>query len=256
MTGDRAFLLAFGTLGGLYVGLLAALVLSDLAATTPAHFAAAFADPAIRSAVMLRLLTSLAAAILSTWVAVPLGYLLARVRFPGKPIVEVLLDVPLVLPPLVLGLSLLVLFRTPPGQAVERYLPFTYAPAGVVLAQFVAVTAFAVRAVRTTFDHLSPRTEQVALTLGCSRWQAFARVALPEAWRGVVVAFTLAWARAVGEFGPVLVFAGVTRHRTEVLATSVFLELSVGKLESAVAVSLVMVAAAAVVTVLARRATA
>ncbi len=88
------------------------------------------------------------------------------------------------------------------------------------------------------------------MTLGCSRGQAFWRVTLPEARRGVTAAFTLAWARSLGEFGPVLVFSGATRFRTEVLSTTVYLELSMGNLEAAIAVSLLMVAAAVVVLVL------
>jgi molybdate transport system permease protein len=77
-------------------------------------------------------------------------------------------------------------------------------------------------------------------------------VVLPQAWRGVVAAFTIAWARSLGEFGPILVFAGATRMRTEVLSTTVFLELSVGQLEAAVAVSLIMIAAAIVVLAIVR----
>jgi molybdate transport system permease protein len=90
------------------------------------------------------------------------------------------------------------------------------------------------------------------LTLGCTRGQAFWLVALPEAWRGLVSAFTLAWARALGEFGPILIFAGATRMRTEVLSTTVFLELSVGRLETAIAVSLLMIVVAIVVLVVMR----
>ena len=103
-----------------------------------------------------------------------------------------------------------------------------------------------------TFDQISPRCEQVALTLGCNRSQAFWRVALPEARRGVLTAATLAWARALGEFGPILVFSGATRLRTEVLPTSVFLELSIGNIEAAVAVSLIMIVAAVAVLTVAR----
>jgi molybdate transport system permease protein len=73
------------------------------------------------------------------------------------------------------------------------------------------------------------------------------QIVLPQAWRGMVVALTIAWARSLGEFGPILVFAGATRMRTEVLSTTVFLELSVGQLEAAVAVSLLMVLAAMLV---------
>ena len=103
-----------------------------------------------------------------------------------------------------------------------------------------------------TFDQISPRCEQVALTLGCNRSQAFWRVALPEARRGVLTAATLAWARALGEFGPILVFSGATRLRTEVLPTSVFLELSIGNIEAAVAVSLIMIVAALAVLTIVR----
>lgn len=251
---DRAFLAALGLLGGAYVALIAAMLLADVLATSPDHVLAALAQPDVRFAVRLSLLTCSLSALLSLWAAVPLGYLLARTAFPGKWLVELLLDVPIVLPPLVVGLSLLILFQTPPGLAVQRVLPVTYAIPAVVLAQFTVSAAFAVRAVRNTFEQISPRAEQVALTLGCSRARAFWTVALPEARRGVLTAGTLAWARALGEFGPVLVFAGATRGRTEVMPTTVFLELSVGNVEAALAVSLLMVAVAVAVLVVLRAA--
>src|SRR4029079_5264818 len=94
----------------------------------------------------------------------------------------------------------------------------------------------------------------VAQALGCSRAGAFWRVAVPEARRGVLAAATLTWARAIGECGPVLVCAGATRMKTEVLPTTVYLELSVGNLETAIAVSLIMVAVAGVVLLVVRRA--
>ncbi|MEL7238986.1 MAG: ABC transporter permease subunit, partial [Planctomycetota bacterium] len=117
----------------------------------------------------------------------------------------------------------------------------------IVIAQFVVATAFAARAMRATFDELSGRREAVAMTLGCTRGQAFVRVTLPEAKRGLLSAFTLAWARCLGEFGPVLVFAGTTRFKTEVLPTSIFLQLNIGDLQGALAVALLMVTLAAVV---------
>jgi molybdate transport system permease protein len=165
---------------------------------------------------------------------------------------DAILDVPIVLPPLVIGLSLLILFQTPVGLAIQRIVPVTYALPSVILAQFAVACAFSVRTMLVTFDQINPRREQVALTLGCTRGQAFWLVALPEARRGILTAATLAWARALGEFGPILVFSGATRLRTEVLPTSVFLELSVGKIEAAVAVSLVMIIAALAVLTIAR----
>ena len=108
------------------------------------------------------------------------------------------------------------------------------------------------RAWRVSFEQINPRNEQVALTLGCTRAQAFWRVVLPEARRGLLAAGTLAWARSLGEFGPILIFSGATRMKTEVLSTTVFLELSVGNIESAVAVSLLMIGLALLVLVLVR----
>ena len=105
---------------------------------------------------------------------------------------------------------------------------------------------------RLCFDSIDPRPEQVARTLGCTRAQAFFRVTLPEARGGIIAAGSLAFARALGEFGPILVFSGATRMKTEVLPTTVFLELSVGNLQAALAVSLLMVLAAISVLVLAR----
>ena len=112
--------------------------------------------------------------------------------------------------------------------------------------------AFAVRTMRATFDQIDFRREKVALTLGCSRFQAFTQVVLPEARRGILTAGTLAWARALGEFGPLLIFAGATRMKTEVLSTTIFLEMNVGDTAAAVAVSLIMVTGAMTVLIIAR----
>ncbi|MDY3553243.1 ABC transporter permease [Gemmata sp. JC717] len=250
---DRIFYLALGLLGGLYVALIVALLAADLTRTSTGDIGRAFRSPQIRNAVGLSLLSCSAAAIISVWVGVPLGYLLSRTRFWGRGAVDLLLDVPILLPPLVVGLSLLILFQTAPGVWFQTHVfAVTYAVPGVVLAQVAVAAAFAARAMRTTFDQIDPRAEQIALTLGCGRAQAFWRVTLPEARRGVLAAFTLAWARALGEFGPILVFCGATRMRTEVLSTSVFLELSVGNLEAALAVSLLMIAVAVGVLALTR----
>ena len=249
---NAPFWIGLGLIGGLYVGLILAMIWADAAYTSPRHIREALQSPNIRYAIKLSLISCSLSALLSLWVAVPLGYLLSRCQFPGKGLLDAVLDIPIVLPPLVVGLSLLILFQTGLGRAIERVLPVTYAVPGVILAQFSVAAAFAVRTMRVSFDQLNPRSEQVALTLGCSRGQAFWRVAVPEARRGILTAATLAWARSLGEFGPILVFAGATRMKTEVLATTVFLELSIGNLEAAVAVSLLMIAAAVIVLVLVR----
>lgn len=250
--GDRAFLAVLWLIGGFYLLILGAMLAADLRFTTPGDFLESLRSPEIRYAIKLSLISCTLTTILSLWVAVPIGYLMARTRFPGKVVIDALLDIPIVLPPLVIGLSLLILFQTAPGRAIERIIPVTYAIPSIILAQFMVACAFAVRTLRATFEQINPRQEQVALTLGCRRSQAFWLVVLPEARRGLLTAATLAWARALGEFGPILVFSGATRMRTEVLPTTVFLELSVGNIEAAVAVSLLMVAAAVAALVIIR----
>ena len=229
------FTLGLAVLAGLYVLLLVGMLGAELIYTTPGHVIDALKSPEVRYAVGLSLFSAAVSAALSVLVAVPLGYLLSRRRFPGRGLVDALVEIPIVLPPLVVGLSLLILFRLPGLRGATYEIP------AVIIAQFAVGAAFAARTMKATFDQLDPRTERVALTLGCGPAGAFVRVALPEASKGVVAAATLAWARSIGEFGPVLVFAGATRGKTEVLATTVFLELTLGNLEAAAAVSLLMV---------------
>mgnify|MGYP000856268679 FL=1 len=249
---DIPFLFCLWVIGAVYVVLILAMLAADATFTSPGHLWDALKSPEIQYAIQLSLLSCTFTTILSLWVSVPIGYLMSHYQFPGKKWIDAVLDIPIVLPPLVIGLSLLILFQTRAGRWIESYVPVTYEIPSVILAQFMVACAFAVRAMGAAFGQLNPRREQVALTLGCSRAQAFWWVVLPETRRGLLTAGTLAWARSLGEFGPILVFSGATRMKTEVLPTTVFLELSVGNIEAAVAVSLLMVAAAMIVLVVVR----
>jgi len=266
---DTLFYAALTVIGAAYVLLIVAMLLADgaymvgqtlkatadsprgwLAIVVDNPMVVALADRKIQYSIWLSMISCTLSAILSVLVAVPLGYLMSRHRFFGQRLLDAIVDIPIVLPPLVVGLSLLILFQFPPLSSIARSV--VYQVPAVILAQFSVACAFAVRTMKHTFDHINPRYEQVALSLGCSRAEAFGWVVLPEAGRGMTTAFTLAWARSLGEFGPLLIFAGATRMKTEVLSVSVFLEMNIGDLEAAVAVSLVMVAAAVVVLILAR----
>ncbi len=266
---DTCFYIALGVIGSTYVLLILAMLVADVVymvdqALRAAHrspdfwvavlannpIMTALADPKIQYSIWLSMISCTLSGIFSVLIAVPLGYLMSRHHFFGRSVIDAFLDIPIVLPPLVVGLSLLILFQFPPFRWFAR--DIVYQVPAVVLAQFSVACAFAVRTMKSTFDHIDPRCEQVALSLGCSRLQAFGWVVLPEAGRGMLTAFTLAWARSLGEFGPLLIFAGATRMKTEVLSTSVFLEMNVGNLEAAVAVSLIMVFAAVIVLVVTR----
>src|SRR5207245_4654563 len=140
-----------------YVALIIALI--GAAALYAAHGGVwkTLTSPEIRYAIGLSLFASSASAALSLIVAVPLGYLLSRHDFRGKRLLDAVIDIPIVLPPLVVGLSLLILFRS------VRSIP--YSVGSIVLAQFAVAAAFAVRTMRVTFDQIGPRSEQVAMTL-------------------------------------------------------------------------------------------
>ncbi|MEI7765973.1 MAG: ABC transporter permease [Phycisphaerae bacterium] len=244
------FLACLIVLGGTYVLLILAMLVADMAFTTPGEILRALDDRDTLYAIKLSLISCTITSVLALWVAVPIGYLMARYQFRGKAFLDTILDIPIVLPPLVVGVSLLILFRFRPFVWVDRYV--TYEIPGLILAQFMVAAAFAVRTMRVTFEQINPRTEQVALTLGCTRQQAFWMVLIPQCRQGMMTAITLAWARSLGEFGPVLVFAGANPMRTEVLPTTVFLRMQAGDLTGMLAVSLIMIITSMVVLVLAR----
>ncbi len=330
---DGLFFLGMFGISLFYLLMIAGTVLAMTSYATVEHIVKALTDEKILFSIKLSLITCTISTILSLWVAVPIGYLMSRFNFFGKNVIDTLLDIPIILPPLVVGLGLLILFQTGAGQFVENMthkhmgdmavwgvvgivgafaayatvrfaatmrrvageeelaksnlttpaillvaaatvaalmmftdvLPsigdsiqrrfatrITHHVPAVVLAQFMVACAFAVRTMRVTFDQIPQRREQVAMTLGASRSQAFWSVAFPESKRGIMAAATLAWARSLGEFGPILVFASATRMRTEVLPTTVWLELQTGSLEAAAVVSLIMVVVAVFVLVMAR----
>ncbi|MCH2145477.1 MAG: ABC transporter permease [Phycisphaerales bacterium] len=250
---DRLFSLTISMLAGIYVILILALLLAGATFTTPADILQALSSEPIRQSAVLSIVSCTVASILALWVAIPAGYLLARWEFPGKTLVDAIFDIPIVLPPLVVGLFLLILFESGVGRFIQDNLfGITYEVPAVILAQFCVATAFAVRAMRITYEQMDRRTEEVALVLGCTRWQSFTLVTMPQSTRGIVAAGTLAWARALGEFGPILVFAGATRGKTEVLPTTIFLEWSIGDLGAAVAVSLLLVGLALLVLITTR----
>ena len=215
----------------------------------------------IRAAFYLTIITSFITTLISVVVATISAYALSRFPFRGSDILDVIVDLLIVLPVLVIGVSLLVFFRMGVllqethlfflqwiGSAIASMGDFfIYTRPGIVLCQFFCSVSFAVRTIKAAFDHIDPRTEQVAMTLGCTRAGAFRRITLPMAKQGIVAGAVLSWARSFGLFGPVAIVAGAVRRKTEVLSTSIYLEISIGRLETALAVSLVMIAAAFII---------
>lgn len=256
VSGPRGRLFAATMLSFVAVFVLgwAALLAANVDYTNREAVAEVLRAPEIRAALWLSLWTSAAAVVICLAFAVPMGYALSRYRFPGHAVVDSVVDLPILMPPLIVGLSLLVFFQTPAGRWIEEGLGlrFVFHVRGIVLCQVLDSASFGIRAVKLTFDGIDPRLEHVAMTLGATRFGAFRRVALPLARRGVVIGGILIWTRAFGIFGPLMVFVGAVRMRTEVLPTTVYLEQSVGRIEVALAVAMLMVALAAVALVTVR----
>ena len=193
-------------------------------------------------AIRLSLLTATISAIISILIAIPVAYAISRTNFPGKSIVDSLLDLPIVISPVAIGAALLVFFNTPLGAAIDdNVISFVFSIPGIVLAQVTVISALAVRLLKSTFDSIDPRYEQVARTLGCSQPEAFFRVTLPLARDGLIASTILTWARAVGEFGATVMLAGSTAMKTETLPTAIFLSLASADVEKAIAVIFVLV---------------
>jgi len=190
----------------------------------PAHHA--LLTPAEWSALWLSFQVALFSALAGLPFGVAAGYLLARRPFFGKWVVEILIDLPLVLPPVVTGYLLLVCFgpRGPIGSILVTWfgLKIVFNWLGAVLASAVVSFPLMVRAIRLAFQSIDPRFEMAARSLGASRLRAFFTVALPLARRGLIAGWLLAFARSLGEFGATIMVAGNIEGRTRTIPLAIY----------------------------------
>ncbi|MFG3122777.1 molybdate ABC transporter permease subunit [Streptomyces sp. NPDC048201] len=196
-------------------------------------------------ALQLSLISATAATAVALVLGVPLAWLLARTEFPGRGLVRALVTLPLVLPPVVGGVALLLALGRNGivGKSLDDWfgitLPFT--TAGVVVAEAFVAMPFLVISVEGTLRAADPRYEEAATTLGASRFTAFRRVTLPLIAPGIAAGAVLAWARALGEFGATITFAGNFPGRTQTMPLAVYLALQ-NDPEAAIALSLILLA--------------
>ncbi len=210
------------------------------------------AEPEVLDALRLSVVTATAATGLCLLLGIPLAWLLARVDFRGKGLVRALVTVPLVLPPVVGGVALLLVFGrnglvgAPLHEAFGVSLPFT--TAGVVAAMAFVAMPFLVVSVEGALRGADVRYEEAAATLGAGRWSVFIHVTIPLVAPGIAAGAVLCWARALGEFGATITFAGNFPGRTQTMPLAVYLALETD-LEAAIVLSLILLAVS--VTVLA-----
>jgi len=202
----------FGLLGAFLGALLVLFIIGPilrlLLASEPATLVAAAGDPEIRAAIVLTILTASAATALALLLGAPLGYLLARHRFPGRGLLRGLLDLPVVIPHPVAGIALLLFLgrHSPVGGALAAMgLEVVSQVPGIVAAMLFVSAPLVVSGAREAFAAVDPKLERVARTLGDTRWQAFRRITLPLSARGILTGALLGWGRSVSEFGAIVI---------------------------------------------------
>jgi molybdate transport system permease protein len=234
---------AVAAVGGLF--LMVPLV--GLLQRTPwGELAGLLGSDVVGDALRLSLVTATLATVVAVVLGVPLAWVLARAEFPGRQLLRAIATLPMVLPPVVGGTALLLVFGRrgfvgEPLDDVGISLPFS--TAGVVVAQTFVAMPFLVVTVEAALRSADPRYDEAAATLGADRWTTFRRVTLPAIAPSLAAGAVLTWARALGEFGATISFAGNLQGRTQTMPLAVFVALERDR-DAAIALSLVLVTVA------------
>ncbi|NPV47123.1 MAG: sulfate ABC transporter permease subunit CysT [Armatimonadetes bacterium] len=233
-----------------YIGLLVLLPLVALAASAGhvplRQLLESLRQPEATHSLALTFGTALAMALINSVTGTVVAYCLVRYEFTGKSLLNSLVDLPFAIPTVVTGLMLVVLYG--PGSAVGHFLTthgveVMYAKPGIVLALLFVTFPFVVRAVQPLLLEMDLETEEAAHTLGAGHWLTFRRVTLPTVAPGLATGVTLSFARALGEFGSVVIVAGNIPLKTQVASVYIYGQIETSQPEAATAMSLVLLAA-------------
>lgn len=211
---------------------------------TQHHLLQAIGDQVTKEALVLSVFTSTISTLIVVFFGGVLAYVLARHAFPGRVLVDTLIDLPIVMPPMVTGLALLMLLGrhgVVGSWFSEHGIAITFTSIAVIIAQVFVALPFFVRAARAGFESINPRLEQASLLLGASPRQTFFRVIVPTVWPPLLAGAILAWARCLGEFGATLVFAGNFQGMTQTMPLAIFSALQ-DNIDVAIALSILLLA--------------
>lgn len=216
------------------------------------HFGEAISSEEVLFSLRMSVTTSSISTVICLLLSLPTAYALSHVAFPGKRLAEILMELTLSLPYILLGFALLLIFSSPLGKALkEAGFAVVFSPAGIVFAQMIVNLPFAIRMMRTAFAGVNPRIEFVAQTLGAMPWDVSRTIIVPMCRNQIISCFVLTWARGMGEFGATLMLVGVTRMKTEALPGSIYLSISTGNTETAMATAMIMLLVSAFTLVVA-----
>lgn len=210
------------------------------------RFVSILTAPRTVAAIETTVLAAACATALNAVYGLLMGWVLVRSRFPGRAVLDALMDLPFALPTSVAGIALTALFAGNGwfGQWLEPHIKVAYALPGVVIAMAFTSAPFVVRTVQPVLEDLSPEYEEAAATLGASPWQIFRRVVLPSILPAYITGLSLAFARSLGEFGAVIFIAGNLPMKTEIAALLIFIRLEEFDYAAAAAIATVLLGAA------------
>ena len=247
---SRGVLPGFGLSLGITCTYLSLMVLLPLATVfgrtadlSPTEFWAVVSNPRVVASYRVTFTASLAAALINTVFGLLVAWVLARYRFPGRRVVDAMVDLPFALPTAVAGIALTTLYAS--NGWVGRHLEplgvkVSYTWLGITLALIFIGLPFVVRTVQPVLDDLEVEVEEAAASLGARRWQTFSRVILPTVAPALLTGFALAFARAVGEYGSVVFISGNMPMKTEIVPLLIITKLEQYDYAGATAVALVM----------------
>jgi molybdate/tungstate transport system permease protein len=242
---------ALATLGACLVLFVVGPLLRLLWESSPASLIEALGDPDLRASIALTVFTATMATVLAALFGIPLAYLLARRPFPGRRIVQGLVDLPVVIPHPVAGIALLLFLgrRSPVGSTLAQLgLEFVSHVPGIIAAMLFVSAPILVSGAREAFQAVDPQLERVARTLGDTGWAAFRRVTLPLALRGILAGSILAWARSVSEFGSIVILT----YNPKVASIYIFDRFTAFGLQAAVPAAVILLLVALMVFVVVR----
>lgn len=239
------------SLGACLVLFVVGPVLRLLWESSPTGLSQALQDPELRASIILTVFTASVATLLAGLLGIPLAYILARRRFPGRRLVQGLVDLPVVIPHPVAGIALLLFLgrRSPVGGTLAQIgLDIVSHVPGIIAAMLFVSAPILVSGARESFRSVDPQLERVARTLGDTGWGAFRRVTLPLAGRGILAGSILAWARSVSEFGSIVILT----YNPKVASIYIFDRFTAFGLQAAVPAAVILLLVALVVFLIIR----
>lgn len=233
--------------GGLLIALLLVFIVTPIIGllfrTTPEQFLASLSDPVVWNALVLSLITASLSTLIIIGIGTPVAWINARHRYPGRELVDTVIDLPLVLPPTVAGLALLMAFGRMGligGIFYEFGISIAFTTLAVVIAQIFVSLPFYIRQARASFEQLDTTYELAARSLGSTSLPTFLTVILPLVKSGLIAGAIMSFARALGEFGATIMFAGNFQGRTQTMPLAIYTTMQ-GDLNASITLSVILV---------------